>query len=245
MHETMDAAAAKGVTSFDKVLLVGGSTFMPQVKERLIAEFPSTPIDFCDPNQSVAKGAAIYGINVAAFPVETGGEDAPKPTEKVDTSNPIFSIGGGKPHAIKIINVISHCIAVKLIVDDDGREEIVNQIYKNTEIPHTKTLPVKTVVENQTSVNMEFFENGSDDEFVPEDLCKPLVQGELGPLPDHLPKGSPIELLFNINEQGLLSIDAKDVTSGITKHLEVQLQNVLSKEELEEAKKRVSGLRIS
>lgn len=218
---------------------------MPQIEERLKTEFPSTPIEFCDPDQSVSKGAAIYGINVAAFPVGDGGEETPKPTEKVDTNNPIFSIGGGKPKPIIIKNVISQCVAIKLIVDDNGRQEIVNQIYKNTEIPHTKPLQVGTVVENQTSVYMEFFENNSDQEYVPEDLCKPLIQGELGPLPDNLPKGAPIELLFNITEQGLLTIDAKDLTGGATKHLEVQLQNVLSKEELEAAKQRVGGLRIN
>ena len=76
-------------------------------------------------------------------------------------------------------------------------------------------------------------------------MCKPLIQGELGPLPDHLPKGAPIELLFNITEQGLLTIDAKDLTGGATKHLEVQLQSVLTKEELEAEKKKVSGLRIN
>lgn len=245
MHETMDAAAAKGVTAFDKVLLVGGSTRMPQIESRLKTEFPSTPIEFCDPDQAVSKGAAIYGINIAAFPVEDGSTDAPRPTEKVDTSNPIFAIGGGKPKPIKIINVLSQCVAVKLIVDDNGTEKIVNQIYKNTEIPHTKSLQVGTVVENQTSVIMEFFENASDDEFVPEDMCRPLIQGELGPLPDRLPKGAPVELLFNISEQGLLSIDAKDLTGGATKHLEVQLMNVLTKKELEEEKKKVSGLRIN
>ena len=247
MRETMDAAAAKNITTFDKVLLVGGSTRMLQIEERLKTEFPSTPIEFCDPDQSVAKGAAIYGINIAAFPIGNESDDpkSPKPTVEVDPNNPLFFIGGGKPQPIKIINVISQCVAVKLIVDDNGREEIVNQIYKNTEIPHTKLLPVKTVQDNQTAVNMEFFENGSDDEFVPEEHCKPLIQGELGPLPEHLPKGSPIELLFNINEQGLLSIDAKDLTGGATKHLEVQLQNVLSKEELEAEKKKVAGLRIS
>lgn len=243
MHDTMDAAAAKGVTSFDKVLLVGGSSFMPQVKERLLVEFPSTPIDFCDPNQSVAKGAAIYGINIAAFPVAA--DDAPKPTVEVDTNNPIFHIGGGRPQAIKIVNVISHCVAVKLLVDDNGTEKIVNQIYKNTEIPLTVSRQFGTAVENQTSVYMEFFENDSEDEYVPEEWCRPLIQDELGPLPDHLPKNSPIEFLFNITEQGLLTIDVKDLTGGATKHLEVQLQNVLSKEELEAERKKISGMRIN
>ena len=242
MHETMDAAAQKGVTSFDKILLVGGSTRMPQIMTRLKAEFPATPIEFCDPDQAVAKGAAVYGINIAAFPIDEG-EDAPKPQTEVDKSNPIFAIGSGKG-PIKIVNVVSQCIAVRLVVDDNGREEIVNQIYKNTELPYTKTLPVGTVVANQTSVYMEFFENGSMDEFVPEDLCKPLIQGELGPLPANLPKGAPIEMYFNINEQGLLSIDAKDMTGGVTKHLEVMLQSVLSKEEVEAEKRKVQGLKI-
>ena len=223
MHEAMDAAAAKGVTAFDKVLLVGGSTRMTQIKARLKTEFPSTPIEFCDPDQSVSKGAALYGI----------------------TLKQPLSIGGGQAKKPILINVISHSVAIKLIVDDNGTEKIVNQIYKQTELPHTKPLQVGTVVENQTSVYMEFFENNSDDEYVPEDMCKPLIQGELGPLPDHLPKGAPIELLFNITEQGLLTIDAKDLTGGATKHLEVQLQNVLSKEELEAEKKKVSGLRIN
>ena len=250
MHETMDAAAAKGVTAFDKVLLVGGSTFMPQVKERLAMEFSSTPIEFCDPNQAVAKGAAIYGINVAAFPVseDEGDETAPKPVGgEVDKNNPIFNrygIGGGNPKPIDIINVISQCVAIKLVVDDSGHQEIVNQIYKNTELPHTKTLQVGTVMDNQTSVYMEFFENGSDEEFVPEELCKPLIQDELGPLPGNLAKGAPIELIFNITREGLLTIDAKDLTGGATKHLEIQLQNVLSKEEVEKEKQKVGGLKL-
>lgn len=247
MKETMAAAAAKGVTEFDKVLLVGGSTRMLQVEERLKQEFPSTPIEFCDPDQSVSKGAAIYGMNIAAFPIASGDDDkAPKPTVEVDTNNPIFTPGiGGKPSPIKIINVISQCVAVRLMVDDNGTMKIVNQIYKNTELPHTKTLQAGTVEANQQNVYMEFFENGSDNEYVEESECKPLIQGELGPLPSGLPKGAPIELLFNISEQGLLSIDAKDLTGGATKHLEVQLQNVLSKEDVEKEKQKLNGLKLN
>ena len=60
-HDTMKEAAARGVTKYDKILLVGGSTFMPQVKARLQQEFPDIPIEFCVPNEVVAHGAAIYG----------------------------------------------------------------------------------------------------------------------------------------------------------------------------------------
>jgi len=54
------AAPEKGHSTFDEILLVGGSTRMPQVKERLEAEFPGSPIKSFDPDLAVAKGAAIY-----------------------------------------------------------------------------------------------------------------------------------------------------------------------------------------
>ena len=72
---TMAEAAKKGVSQYDKILLAGGSTYMPQVKERLMIEFPTIPIEFCDPNLCVAKGAAIYGLNIAAFNTEVENVD--------------------------------------------------------------------------------------------------------------------------------------------------------------------------
>ena len=65
MRQTIDVAAAKDVTTIDRILFVGGSTFMPQVRERLRIEFPNIPFECCDPNQVVANGAAIYGYNLA------------------------------------------------------------------------------------------------------------------------------------------------------------------------------------
>ena len=48
----------------DLVLLVGGSTKMPQVSERLKQEFGKEP-QVHDPDQAVAKGAAVYGQKLA------------------------------------------------------------------------------------------------------------------------------------------------------------------------------------
>ena len=242
-RETMDDAAKKGVTGYDKILLVGGSTRMPQVKARLKQEFPDTPIEYCDPDQSVAKGAAIYGINMAAF----NRADDTKISEDEQREiihNPIFSFGGGnQAKPLHIVNVLSQSIAVRLYCPDN-QVHIVNQIYKNTEIPWRYELNAGTHEANQTSVHIEIFENASNDEYVEEELCKPLVDGELGPLPENLPAGAPIDVIFKIDENGLLSIDAEHKPSGATKHLEVNLQNALTQKELEEEKEKVNGLRI-
>lgn len=46
--------------SIDAFLLVGGSSKMPQVKDALKEAFPDNDINVYDPDQSVAKGAALF-----------------------------------------------------------------------------------------------------------------------------------------------------------------------------------------
>ena len=57
---TMDEARSKGYSQINQILLVGGSTKMPQVAQRLEQEF-GLPYKSFEPDEAVAKGAAIYG----------------------------------------------------------------------------------------------------------------------------------------------------------------------------------------
>ena len=238
---TMAEAAKKGVSQYDKILLVGGSTYMPQVKERLMQEFPNIPIEYCEPNQSVAKGAAIYGLNKAAF----GDIDIDDPDRGEIRDNPIFQPGlGGVSKPIDVRDVISHSIAVRLVLEDNHKH-IVNQIFKQTEIPCDHVLHAGTQDDNQNTVLIEIFVNNSDESEVPEGECRELVSGEMGPLPVGLPAGSPIDLVFKIDANGLLSIDAAHKPSGVTKHLEMNLKNSLTKEKIQEGMDKVGGLRQS
>ena len=58
--QEIEKAKQKGFTKIDKLLLVGGSTYMPQVSETVKKRYPFEVRQF-DPNQAVAKGAAIFG----------------------------------------------------------------------------------------------------------------------------------------------------------------------------------------
>ncbi|HKM54019.1 MAG TPA: Hsp70 family protein, partial [Isosphaeraceae bacterium] len=60
-HEMLADARAKGHARFDKIILVGGATRMPQIRNRLVAEFNMEP-EIYDPDEAVAKGAALYGL---------------------------------------------------------------------------------------------------------------------------------------------------------------------------------------
>src|SRR5262249_32789098 len=60
-HEMLADARDKGHTRFDKIIMVGGATRMPQVRDRIVAEFNVEP-ELFDPDEAVAKGAALYAL---------------------------------------------------------------------------------------------------------------------------------------------------------------------------------------
>ena len=60
----LDEAKERGIDQFDKLLLVGGATRMKQISQRVQAEFDCEPQLF-EPDESVAKGAAIFGQKLA------------------------------------------------------------------------------------------------------------------------------------------------------------------------------------
>lgn len=62
--DAIAAAAKKGVTGIDEIILVGGSCKMPQVKAAVETEFADIPIKMFEPNTAVAKGAAIHADNL-------------------------------------------------------------------------------------------------------------------------------------------------------------------------------------
>lgn len=239
-RETLAEAAKKGVNKIDKILLVGGSTKMPQVRARLETEFPGITIEAHEPDESVAKGAAIYGLNMEIYNRKRDGQstgDLP----------PVRGLGdGGK---LEVRNVISKSIGLRF-QDDDGSTHIFNQIFANTTVPCDYSIDASTVSDNQQKVFIEVFENDykqgqTERDIVPDADNTPLVSDYIQPLPSGLPKGSPILIVIKIDALGFMTIDATDKTGGRTVHMEVQLQNMLSEEQLQEAIGQVSSMKLS
>ncbi len=112
----------------------------------------------------------------------------------------------------------SRSIGVGLI-DENGEYCVSNLIYQHTPIPCSYNLQAATLVANQSSVFLEIYENNSGDQYVDKSICKLLFKGELGPLPKNLPAHTPIELIFNINKDGLLTIDVEHKETGVRQNI--------------------------
>ena len=183
----------------DKILLVGGSTRMPIIRElgeKASGKKPSTELH---PDEVVAIGAAIQ----AAIVMSHEGGDIPK------------SIKGILPPAPK--DVCSHSLGI-IAVRGEKLDEQYNAVVmpRNTEIPGKASEQFATIADNQRSLHVEVNEGEG------EDLNYVTKIGEGVLKLDPYPKGSPLDVVFEYDENQIVHINVYDEKK---KHLgEINIQ---------------------
>jgi molecular chaperone DnaK len=257
----LDEANKKGVVDFDEILLVGGSTRMPQISESITKEYDKMPITF-DPDEAVSKGAALFGHQTIIKnkiietyndnnnePISAGDDNKPIDKKKYDdAAKEVFdnfpSLPGGKDSWGKeIINVSSKSFGIEAFNAD---EELVlfNIIYKNDQVPSEVSRQFSTREDDQQDVAIVIKENEvSDLQLNVEDAVE--IGTVLLELPAGLPRGSEIEVTFQLNEEGRLHVKAMELTEKCEVSTSIDTKSVISGEELEEAKGRTQAVNIS
>ena len=162
-----------------RLLLVGGSTRMPAVKEMLERETGLQPDRSLSPDESVAHGAAIY----AGLLMKTG-------AERID--------------GMSVTNVSSHDLGILGVERDTGRKRRSTMIPRNTQLPIKARKSFPTLRENQRSVEVNVIEGGDDsgNNSTPIGKCK--VKG----LPENLPAKTPVQVTFKYGADGRLTVKA-------------------------------------
>lgn len=261
-NQMLEDAGKKGFTTFDKILLVGGSTRMPQIKDILEQNFPDISIETFDPDESVAKGAAIYGQQLAL-----NGELIKRLSEKLGVSEEEveldniseeelnkaeqdvadekgLTLGAVKKARTKIGNVVSKSFGILAFVND-SEQKVVNMILKQTTVPYDFSQTFATHEANQENVEIAVFENELSEDHVEISISKEIGTGLIDGIPSNLPAGSPIQVTFRINEEGRLDIHAIETTGKKELNLTVETTSVISGQELEEAKERSKAIKLS
>jgi len=251
-------AQKKGYHHFDEILLVGGSSRMPQVMGRVTKEFDIFPKVF-DPDEAVAKGAALFGwklsINdelVKRVMVQTGKSEVDIQTEPPDVPDDIlkglaeetgFTLAAVKRSQITIRNVTSKSFGI-IALDKQAQEIVLNLILKNTTVPAEVTQRFGTHLAAQETVDLRVMENEvSDQQLAPETAIE--ISTAILDLPANLPANSPIDITFRLNEEGRLEMTAVEVTEARKVSITIETSSVIQGEALEEAKVRSRSLIIS
>lgn len=203
----------------DTIVMVGGSTFMPQVAARLQAEF-SVPIISHEPAYAVAKGAAILAHLLK------------NPNKKLNIKN----IG---PTKISVQDVCSKSYGIGI-----NEDEVFNLIYANTPLPATASSSFSTLYDKQTSIALQVYESDSMDQTILRDFAEPV--GDQGEIcfgrPVH--KGYPVTECFTIDKNGILTVTAWS-EEGASIEFKVRITGIKSEDEMRRAKNFLDNIKIN
>jgi molecular chaperone DnaK (HSP70) len=260
-QEMLEEARKKGYDNFDDIILVGGATRMPQVMERISQEFDCEPKIF-DPDEAVAKGAAIYGWKLALndglirriakrtnTELKTMEEVIELTSEMVideaaaelaeDTG---YNIAAVKRSTIQIRNVTSKSFGV-VARDPNDADRVFNLIIRNTTVPVDAKRTFYTTTENQESVLIRIMESETSERSVTPEQAIEVGTAVLH-LPPGLPAEVPIEISFKLNEEGRLLITAVESAESRTVEAVIETTSVIHGDELREAKARSQSIKV-
>lgn len=273
VHQTVDLVKKvmgdAGVTAdqVDRVLLVGGSTSMPMIKDAVDCMFPGKAL-YEQPNLAVAKGAALaaaveYVEAVGQSEVKgsrssngkgdtTGAESDPQ-NQQVETVsafaglenfgsfNDILSRSFGPG---VMVDEVTYMIDNLLFVGDPVRseaEETYYSIYDNQ--PFIRIVAFENVATDRVNrtVTPSLGAEGNKQYTDPALKVKDLGKLDL-PLPPNTPRGEAIRVYFRASTLGI-EVRATNIRTGTSVDATLEYTTVKNEEELQEAISFVAGIR--
>lgn len=231
VEETLQKA---GNVEIDMVLLVGGSTYMPMIRNAVEGRFPGK-VQIHEPDRAVAMGAAIYANMLVeeiedepVIPVGPGDPNKPaNPEEPSSDGTKKHSVGSGigMGPGITIEDQTPRSFGPGVL--SEVGEYIIDNIIKMGEVmPATCVKTYYTAADNMEKIVLRAFENMCmDDALTPcvnnygeEQSTDPAYNvkllGELDMmLPPNTKKGSPIEVTFQVDAIGVY-VKAVNLSTG-------------------------------
>ncbi len=188
-----DAKLSTG--EIDEIVMVGGSTRMPAVKELVKRVTTKDPNQTVNPDEVVAVGAAIQGGVLA-----------------------------GEVKDILLLDVTPLSLGVETLGG-----VMTKMISRNTTVPTKKAETYSTAVDGQTNVEIHVLQG--EREMASDN--KSLGTFRLDGIPP-APRGVPqIEVTFDIDANGILSVTAKDKGSGKEQSISITGASTLSDNEVD------------
>jgi len=210
--QTLQAAGLRW-TDIDSVLLVGGSTRMPMVRQMLQQVSGKAPDSSVAADEAVAHGAALHaGLMIAQQQ--------------------------GKPATFKIKNVNSHSLGVVGTDPLTRRRRNGILVPRNTPLPVTAKRVFRTQKDNQRSILVQIVEGESPS----ADDCTPIGKCSVRHLPAALPAKSPVEVLFHYEPNGRLKVRVHVPGTDRQVESEIVRENSLAKEHMDGWRQFICGL---
>ena len=187
--------AGLSTSEIDEVILVGGSTRIPLVQEKVKAFFGKEPNKTVNPDEVVSVGAAIQG-----------------------------GVLSGDVKDVLLLDVTPLTLGIETMGG-----VMTKLIERNTTIPHKKSQVFSTAADNQTSVEISVLQGEREMAADNNQLARFTLQD----IPS-APRGVPqVEVTFDIDANGILSVSAKDLGTGKEQSIKVEAATKIYENEIE------------
>jgi molecular chaperone DnaK len=197
----MNALKDAGISAseIDEVVLVGGSTRVPKVREVVKKIFGKDPHQGVNPDEVVAVGAAIQG-----------------------------SVLAGDRTDVLLLDVCP----LTLGIETEGGV-MTPLVERNTTVPVEKKNVFSTAADGQTAVTVRVFQ-GERKMAAHNRLLGEFNLEGIPPQPRGVPQ---IEVKFDIDQNGILSVSAKELKTGKEASVEIKEAGALSEDEIEKMRR--------
>ena len=254
LDDVLNTAAKQGypISRIDKVLLVGGSSRMPQISKMIENDYHVTPI-LADPDEAVAKGAAIYANNEKQYKefVETKAQESGKTIKEIEEENIVdgkldqeyaaLSQNFGEMR-INITNVLSRTYGVGAF-DEDHKYKITNMLMINEKLPAKETKTFMTLYDDQDGVDLKIYESRSTDGVIDVEDKEPITTIHMS-FNRTVPKGTKIVQTMALDNSGILHIIAEEQLYHSKLNTTFELSNQMTGDTLEKVEKRMLDTNI-
>lgn len=219
VNEMLEKKGLSMATDIDEIILVGGSTYMPQVTKKLEAEY-GKPISSYEPNKAVAMGAALVANDCVDQSTETeesaggGSDDDQGDRGGITLTNKNTGVD------TEIVEACNKSYGLRII--SGGEPKVLNLVLKDTEKPahgcSSDHFPLTITGDPApvSEVSILVLESDSLEELISLDECNELYVEEPIQLDGEVPGNNEVSVDIYVDRNSIVTLTLTDKVTGKT-----------------------------